>query len=86
MTPCMKEFMVQQLVSTILRDIKFPLSLIMLCVLRMHLGIYHGFITCCNSRNKSSFVKCCRHYRFILLNMKNIPLTIWQEFVYPIVF
>lgn len=56
----------------------------MLYVVWMHLGIQHGFITGCNSRNKSSFVKSYRQYRFILLNIQNIPVINGQESIYSI--
>lgn len=56
----------------------------MLCVVRMHLGIQHGFITGCNSTSKSSSVRSYRHYRFILLNIQNMPVINGQESIYSI--
>lgn len=75
--------MVQQLPSMILRHIKFPLRPMPdnVHTLRMHLGIQHGFITGCNSRNKSSYVKSYRHYRFTLQSIQNIPVVNGQESV-----
>lgn len=56
----------------------------MLCVVRMHLGIQHRFITGCNSKSKGSSVKSYRHYRFILLNSQNTPMINGQESIYSI--
>lgn len=56
----------------------------MLFIVRMHLGIQSGFIMGCNSRNKSSIVKSYRQYRFIVMNLQNIPVINGQEFVYSL--